>query len=65
MFEPNKDSKADTRIFNDTSKELKVRKVLLPKSNIISYNLYQINNMDVNRALKHKQKMDKTFSNIL
>ncbi len=60
MFEPNKDSKADTRIFNDTSKELKVRKVLLPKSNIISYNLYQINNMDVNRALKHKQKMDKT-----
>lgn len=60
MFEPNKDSKADTRIFNDNSKELKVRKVLLPKSNVISYNLYQINNMDVNRALKHKQKMDKT-----
>lgn len=60
MFEPNIDRKADTRIFNDNSKELKVRKVLLPKSNVISYNLYQINSMEVNRALKHKEKLDKT-----
>lgn len=60
MFEPNIDRKADTRIFNDNSKELKVRKVLLPKSNVMSYNLYQINSMEVNRALKHKEKLDKT-----
>lgn len=55
MFEPNKNMKADTRIFNDNTNELKVRKVLLPKSNIISYNLYHIDNMDVNKGLKHKK----------
>lgn len=60
MFDPNIDRKADTRIFNDNSNELNVRKVLLPKSKIMSFNLYQINNMDVNRALKHKEKMDGT-----
>ena len=51
-YVPGKNSKIDDTIFND-DKSLKVHKLLLPKSNIMSYNLYDIKSMDVNKALKH------------
>ena len=51
-YSPGANSKIDDTIFNP-DKSLKVRKVLLPKSNVMSYNLYDIKNMDVNKALKH------------
>jgi hypothetical protein len=57
-YTPGANSKIDDTIFND-DKSLKVRKVLLPKSNIVSYNLYDIKNMDVNKALKHGTDMQK------
>lgn len=47
----------DDRIFND-DKSLRVRKKQLPKSGVMSYNLYDITNMKVNRALKHHQDMN-------
>ena len=53
-FNPSvKNNYADTDIF-DENKELKVRKIVLPKSGVTSYNLYNINLMDINKALKHK-----------
>lgn len=51
-YSPGANSKIDDTIFNP-DKSLTVRKVLLPKSNVMSYNLYDIKNMDVNKALKH------------
>lgn len=57
-YSPGANSKIDDTIFNP-DKSLKVRKVLLPKSNIMSYNLYDIKNMDVNKALKHGTDVQK------
>lgn len=51
-YKPGENSKIDDTIFNN-DKTLKVRKMLLPKSNVLSYNLYNIKNMDVNKSLKH------------
>ena len=49
-FNPSaKNNYADTDIF-DENKELKVRKIVLPKSGVTSYNLYNINLMDINKA---------------
>lgn len=45
-------SKIDDTIFN-TDNTLKVHKVLLPKSGVLSYNLYNIKDMNVNKSLKH------------
>ena len=44
-----------TEIFND-DKKFKYHEVLLPKSGIMSYNLYKISDMRVSKALKHPQK---------
>ena len=44
-----------TEIFND-DKKFKYNEVLLPKSNIMSYNLYRISDMRVSAALKHPNK---------
>lgn len=57
-YHPGENGKIDDTIFND-DKSLKVRKVLLPKSNVMSYNLYNIKSMDVNKALKHGVDMKK------
>lgn len=57
-YRPGANSKIDDTMFNP-DKSLKVRKVLLPKSNVMSYNLYDIKNMDVNKALKHGTDMQK------
>ena len=57
-YRPGANSKIDDTLFNP-DKSLKVRKVLLPKSNVMSYNLYNIKNMDVNKALKHGIDMQK------
>ena len=51
-FRTDKDFNADTSIFDDNN-NIKVRKQLLPKSGVVSYNLYKINNMNVNKGLKH------------
>jgi hypothetical protein len=56
-FNPSSKANADTAIFNKGTNDLKVRKKLLPKSNTMSYNLYKINNMNVNKALKHKMNV--------
>lgn len=56
-FAPNVDRKADTRIFNDDGTFRAVRK-LLPKSNVMSYNLYDIKTMEVNKALKHHKNLN-------
>ena len=44
-----------TEIFND-DKKFKYHEVLLPKSGVISYNLYKISDMRISKALKHPQK---------
>lgn len=44
-----------TEIFND-DKKFKYHEVLLPKSGIMSYNLYKISDMRISKALKHPQK---------
>ena len=44
-----------TEIFND-DKKFKYYEVLLPKSGIMSYNLYKISDMRISKALKHPQK---------
>ena len=41
-YNPNRQKNMDDRIFKDNSKDLNVKKVLLPKSGIMSYNLYDI-----------------------
>jgi hypoxanthine phosphoribosyltransferase len=44
-----------TEIFND-DKKFKYHEVLLPKSGVMSYNLYKISDMRISKALKHPQK---------
>lgn len=44
-----------TEIFND-DKKFKYYDVLLPKSGVMSYNLYKISDMRISKALKHPQK---------
>lgn len=44
-----------TEIFND-DKKFKYYEVLLPKSGVMSYNLYKISDMRISKALKHPQK---------
>lgn len=51
-YSPGANGKIDDTFFNP-DKSLRVRKILLPKSNVMSYNLYDIKSMDVNKALKH------------
>ena len=50
-----------TRIFDDQG-NMMVRKIFLPKSGIISYNLYKIGRMDVSRALKHPEKLNREIN---
>ena len=57
-FTPGKnDTNTSTKIFDDEHNEM-VRKVILPKSKIVSYNLYKIERMDFSRALKHPEKFN-------
>ena len=57
-FDPNRETKANTRIFND-DKTFKVTEKLLPKSNVVSYNLYDLGKtMEVNKALKHHKNLN-------
>ena len=56
-YKPGTTTNIDDKIFND-DKSLRVRMKQLPKSGVISYNLYDITNMKVNRALKHHQDMN-------
>lgn len=55
-FAPNKEKMADTHIFDENG-NLKVRKMLLPKSQVMSYNLYELFNMTVSKGLKHRKDM--------
>lgn len=57
-YNPNRQKNMDDRIFKDNSKDLNVKKVLLPKSGIMSYNLYDIHSMRVNKTLKHGTDLD-------
>lgn len=50
------DTNTTTRIFDDDKKEM-VRKVLLPKSGVMSYNLYKIESMAISKALKHPETL--------
>lgn len=52
-FDPNSNGYSDTTIFKDNSKEFNVRYQDLPRSGLKSINLYWINNMNINKALKH------------
>ena len=56
-FVPNKNDNDDTstEIFN-TDKKFKYHEVLLPKSGVMSYNLYKISDMRISKALKHPAK---------
>lgn len=56
-FKPVGNTNADTSIFKPGTRDLNVRIVHLPKSNIDSYNLYDIKTMKVNKALKHNVDM--------
>lgn len=58
LYKPGANGKIDDIIFNP-DKSLKVRKILLPKSGVMSYNLYDIKHMDVNKALKHGVDVNK------
>lgn len=51
------DKNTSTRIFDDNHQE-QVRKVLLPKSKVISYNLYKIESMNISKALKHPETLN-------
>ena len=54
-FYPGKyDTNTSTRIFDDDHKE-QVRMVKLPKSGVMSYNLYKIESMSISKALKHPE----------
>jgi hypothetical protein len=55
-FTPNaNDGTSDTHIFDDNG-AFKVNKITLPKSGVVSYNLYKIVNMAISKALKHPEK---------
>ena len=60
-FTPGKNDtdSTSTEIFND-DKKFEYHEVLLPKSNVMSYNLYKISDMRISMALKHPSK----FKNI-
>ena len=51
-FNPSHQKMSDTRIFDDNG-DLRVRKILLPKSQVMSYNLYELFNLNVSKGLKH------------
>lgn len=56
MFKPNDENQrnADTRIFNQ-DKSFRVNVMLLPKSGVKCYNLYELKNLNVSKILKHRQ----------
>lgn len=56
-FSPGKNDTdiSSTEIFSD-DKKFKYYEVLLPKSGIMSYNLYKISDMRISKALKHPQQ---------
>lgn len=51
------DTNTTTRIFDDNGKEA-VNMVMLPKSHILSYNLYKITSMSISKALKHPERLN-------
>ena len=51
----NDNGNTSTEIFTD-DKRLKYHEVLLPKSGVMSYNLYKISDMRISKALKHPQR---------
>ncbi|MCD8208689.1 MAG: hypothetical protein LUD72_12180 [Bacteroidales bacterium] len=51
-FRQGANNKIDDTIFND-DKSLKMNQMVLPKSGVIAYNLYDIKSMRVNKTLKH------------
>lgn len=58
IYNPHNNNAADTTIFKNNSNEFNVKRVLLPKSQTISYNLYSIRNMNVNKGLKHGKNVN-------
>lgn len=64
MFDPNAKGYADTKIFKDGSKEFNIYYQELPKSGLMSINLYNITNMNVNKALKHGKNVSGNKVNI-
>lgn len=57
-FLPGKnDTNTTTKIFDNNHEEM-YRKILLPKSGVMSYNLYKIESMQISRALKHPEIMN-------
>lgn len=66
-FVPGQNDNGDTstEIFNKDTKKFKYHEVLLPKSGVMSYNLYKISDMRISKALKHPQRfMDLEKRNI-
>jgi len=61
-FSPNKNDTngTSTKIFND-DKKFNYNEVLLPKSGVMSYNLYKISDMRISMALKHPNKFKSTI----
>lgn len=56
-FTPGKnDTNTTTRIFDDNHREM-VREIRLPKSGVMSYNLYKIESMPISRAIKHPENL--------
>lgn len=57
-FVPGQNDNGDTstEIFNKEDKKFKYHEVLLPKSGVMSYNLYKISDMRISKALKHPQR---------
>lgn len=51
----NDNGETSTEIFNK-DKKFKYHEVLLPKSKVMSYNLYKISDMRISKALKHPSK---------
>ena len=64
MFDPNAKGYADTKIFKDGGKEFNIYYQELPKSGLMSINLYNITNMNVNKALKHGKNVSGNKVNI-
>lgn len=57
------DTNTDTKIFN-YDKSLRVNKVMLEKSKVMTYNLYKIKYMPISRALKHPEEFDRDEESI-
>lgn len=51
------DTNTTTRIFDENHKEM-VRRVVLPKSEVVSLNLYKITSMAISKALKHPETIN-------